>query len=184
MTAPAPGVRPAAGTPAPSLPATVRPVAAVIRSTGRTMRVEVNAPKGALVHVYRDGQLVTSVTPDEAKALAIPANGAKPEDVKIVVVTRTGEVMSTPVPPSDDSSTGAAPSSASPGAASSPTTAPNGEISNTTAPRRSAAGNRAGSNRSNNNQTTTSLPKNANTSPAKTGQRSTSDTVKPSVPTR
>jgi hypothetical protein len=49
-----------------------------------------------LVHVYRNGELVRSVTPEEAKTLAIPSNGASADDVQIVVVTRTGEVLATP----------------------------------------------------------------------------------------
>jgi hypothetical protein len=49
-----------------------------------------------LVHIYRNGELVRSVTPEEAKTLSIPSNGASAEDVQIVVVTRTGEVLATP----------------------------------------------------------------------------------------
>ena len=67
-----------------------------MRPVGRTLRVETHAPKGSLVHVYRNGELVKSVTPEEAKALTIPAAGATAEDVQIVVVTRSGEVLSTP----------------------------------------------------------------------------------------
>jgi len=143
------------------------------------MRVQVDAPRGALVHVYRDGQLVTSVTPDEAKSLTIPANGANPDDVQIVVITRAGDVMSTPVPPSDDTSPGAVPS-----AGSSATGAPRVSSPNTTAPRRAAGGNRASNNRPNNKQTVTSNPQTGNSSNGKAGQRSTSDTVKPSKPSR
>jgi hypothetical protein len=61
------------------------------------LRVEVDAPKGALVHVYKDGQLLRSVTPEEAKSLSVPANGSGTDDLQVVVVTRSGDVMSTPV---------------------------------------------------------------------------------------
>jgi hypothetical protein len=67
-----------------------------VRAVGRTLRIETQAPKGSLVHIYRNGELVRSVTPEEAKTLAIPSNGASADDVQIVVVTRTGEVLATP----------------------------------------------------------------------------------------
>jgi hypothetical protein len=67
-----------------------------VRAVGRTLRIETQAPKGSLVHVYRNGELVRSVTPEEAKTLSIPSNGASADDVQIVVVTRTGEVLATP----------------------------------------------------------------------------------------
>ncbi|NDE67319.1 MAG: hypothetical protein EB062_04370 [Actinobacteria bacterium] len=78
------------------MPPTVRALAAAVRSVGRTLRIETQAPKGSLVHIYRNGELVRSVTPEEAKTLSIPSNGASAEDVQIVVVTRTGEVLATP----------------------------------------------------------------------------------------
>ena len=137
------------------------------------MRVEVSAPKGALVHVYRDGQLVTSVTPEEAKSLAIPANGAKPEDVQIVVVTRTGDVMSTPAPTNNDAST-------SPGAEVSPDSASSTPV--VTAPARSTAPARRTANNAR-ASTTTTQPKKGNSTSTKTGQRSTSDTIKPTTTT-
>jgi len=173
VTVPAPGTRPAVGTPAPSLPATVRSVAAAVRSVGRSMRVEVSAPKGALVHVYRDGQLVTSVTPEEAKSLAIPANGAKPEDIQIVIVTRTGNVMSTPVPTNNDVST-------SPGADASPDSDPSTPAA--TAPTKSTVPARRGANNAR-ASTTTIQPKKSKTTVTKAGQRSTSDTTKPTATT-
>ncbi|MEY3575652.1 MAG: hypothetical protein RLZZ88_795, partial [Actinomycetota bacterium] len=95
-TVPAVGQRPAVGAAAPQLPPTVRALAAAVRSVGRTLRIETQAPKGSLVHIYRNGELVRSVTPEEAKTLSIPSNGASAEDVQIVVVTRTGEVLATP----------------------------------------------------------------------------------------
>jgi hypothetical protein len=67
-----------------------------VRAVGRTLRIETQAPKGSLVHVYRNGELVRSVTPEEAKTLSIPSNGVSADDVQIVVVTRTGEVLATP----------------------------------------------------------------------------------------
>jgi hypothetical protein len=85
---------------------------------GRTLRVETQAPKGSLVHVYRNGELVKSVTPEEAKALTIPAAGATAEDVQIVVVTRSGEVLSTPEVAAPTES---APSDTAGGAATTPT---------------------------------------------------------------
>jgi subtilisin family serine protease len=93
----APGVRPSIGSPAPVLPPETPPIAAVIRAVGRMIRVETSAPRGALVHVYRNGELVASVSPQAARSLVIPANGASVEGIQVVVVTRTGELMSTPV---------------------------------------------------------------------------------------
>ena len=165
---------PAVGTPPPSLPATVRQVAAAVRTIGRTMRVEVNAPKGALVHVYRDGQLVTSVTPEEAKSLSIAANGARPEDVQIVVVTRTGDVMSTPVPPSADASVPAG--SADPTNAETLTTPIAAPTKTTTSARRSTGNGRA-------TTTTTTIQPMTGSSTSKPGKRFTSDSTKPTPTT-
>ncbi|MFZ9075854.1 MAG: hypothetical protein ACO20Z_01880 [Ilumatobacteraceae bacterium] len=75
--------------------------------------MEVAAPKGALIHLYRNGQLWKSVTPDEIKKLKIPADGATAEDIQIVVVTRTGAVMSTPIDQEADEQLSAAPSAKS-----------------------------------------------------------------------
>ncbi|MGA1032263.1 MAG: S8 family serine peptidase, partial [Ilumatobacteraceae bacterium] len=94
---PAVGERPIVGTPIPELPPSTRPLVAEIRAVGKMLKVEVAAPKGALIHLYRNGQLWKSVTPDEIKKLKIPADGATAEDIQIVVVTRTGAVMSTPI---------------------------------------------------------------------------------------
>ena len=91
---PAPGVRPARGTPVPGLPASVRPLAATVRSAGRTIRIAVNAPIGSLVHVYRSGRLINSYTRQQARNISIPAKGADPDDVVIVVVARSGRVSS------------------------------------------------------------------------------------------
>lgn len=90
------GSRPSLGTPTPVLPTNYRQLSAVIRAIGRNLRVEVAAPRGSLVHVYRDGALVATVSPEEAKAFNIPAVGAEPSDVQVVVVTNAGAVMSTP----------------------------------------------------------------------------------------
>ena len=143
-TAPAVGVRPAVGTPAPVLPASTRPLAAIIRNVGRMLKVEVVAPKGALVHVYKDGQLVKSVTPEEAKSLSMPANGSSTEDLQVVVVTRTGEVMSTPADSGSKATT-----------RTTVSTSKSRSKSGSSAPGRSSSG--------------------------KSGQRSTTDTVKPST---
>jgi len=131
------------------------------------MRIEVNAPKGALVHVYRDGQLVKSVTPEEAKALTIPAAGATKEDVQIVVVTKSGEVMSTPVPANEGAPADGEPSSTTPSAAATPAPA-------TTVPARAAKSGVAKSGAA--GRATT--PASAKSSTSKSGQRSTSDTTK------
>ncbi len=48
------------------------------------------------MHVYRDGALVATVNPEQAKNFTMPANGAAPADVQIVVVAPTGEVTATP----------------------------------------------------------------------------------------
>ncbi|MFM8264531.1 MAG: hypothetical protein ACKOAI_00465, partial [Acidimicrobiia bacterium] len=151
----------------PSLPPTVRAVAAAISTLGRNMRIEVNAPKGALVHVYRDGQLVKSVTPEQAKALTIPADGATKDDVQIVVVTKSGEVMSTPVPANEGAPADGEPSSTTPSAEATPAPA-------TTAPAR--AGKSAGAKSA--GAKSAGTKSNGNSSTGKPGQRSTSDTTK------
>ena len=182
-TVPAPGSRPAVGSPPPALPTSVRPVAAAIRSVGRNLIVAVTAPRGALVHVYRDGQLVRSVTPEEAKALTIPANGATQDEVQIVVVTRTGEVMSTPVPDSGNDTTGGAGSTTDPvGAAPSDSSSSKSSpaVANSTPSSRNAA--RAGNSRTGavrSSPTTTVKPVTGKSSTGRSGQRSTNDTVKP-----
>ena len=146
----------------------MRAVAAAIRTIGRNMRIEVDAPKGALVHVYRDGQLVKSVTPEEAKSLTIPAAGATKDDVQIVVVTKSGEVMSTPVPANEGEPASGEPSSTTtPSAESSPAPA-------TTVPARAARSGAAKSGAA--GRATT--PASAKSSTSKSGQRSTSDTTK------
>jgi len=132
------------------------------------MRIEVNAPKGALVHVYRDGQLVKSVTPDEAKALTIPAAGATTDDVQIVVVTKSGEVMSTPVPANEGVPADGEPSSTTtPSAEATPAPA-------TTTPARAAksAGAKSAGAKS------AGTKSNGKSSTGRSGQRSTSDTTK------
>jgi subtilisin family serine protease len=110
---PAVGERPIVGTPIPELPPSTRPLVAEIRAVGKMLKVEVAAPKGALIHLYRNGQLWKSVTPDEIKKLKIPADGATAEDIQIVVVTRTGAVMSTPIDQEADEQLSAAPSAKS-----------------------------------------------------------------------
>ena len=110
---PAVGERPIVGTPIPELPPSTRPLVAEIRAVGNMLKVEVAAPKGALIHLYRNGQLWKSVTPDEIKKLKIPADGATAEDIQIVVVTRTGAVMSTPIDQEADEQLSAAPSAKS-----------------------------------------------------------------------
>ncbi|MGA1258564.1 MAG: hypothetical protein ACO3X0_07715, partial [Ilumatobacteraceae bacterium] len=110
---PAVGERPIVGTPIPELPPSTRPLVAEIRALGKVLKVEVAAPKGALIHLYRNGQLWKSVTPDEIKKLKIPADGATAEDIQIVVVTRTGAVMSTPIDQEADEQLSAAPSAKS-----------------------------------------------------------------------
>ena len=132
------------------------------------MRIEVNAPKGALVHVYRDGQLVKSVTPEEAKALTIPAVGATKDDVQIVVVTKSGEVMSTPVPANEGAPADGEPSSTTtPSAEATPAPA-------TTTPARAAksAGAKSAGAKS------AGTKSNGKSSTGRSGQRSTSDTTK------
>jgi len=137
------------------------------------MRIEVNAPKGALVHVYRDGQLVKSVTPEEAKALTIPAAGASQDDVQIVVVTKSGEVMSTPVPANEGDPVSSEPST---------TTAPSAEptpATTTTTPARvakSAGAKSAGAKSA--GAKSAGTRSNGKSSTGKSGQRSTSDTTK------
>ena len=168
VTTPAPGVRPAVGSPAPMLPSDVRPATAAIRSVGRTIRVEVAAPKGALVHVYREGQLVRSVTSDEARMLSIPANGSSQEDVQVVVVTRTGEVLSTPASPSGNGGMNGDPRQPDP-------SSPSETIA--TAPTSRASGSRLAQGR--NSTTTTTRPTGGKSSTSKPGQRSTNDTVTP-----
>ena len=146
----------------------MRAVAAAIRNIGRNMRIEVNAPKGALVHVYRDGQLVKSVTPEEAKALTIPAAGATTDDVQIVVVTKSGEVMSTPVPANEGVPADGEPSSTTtPSAEATPAPA-------TTTPARAAksAGAKSAGAKS------AGTKSNGKSSTGRSGQRSTSDTSK------
>jgi hypothetical protein len=144
----------------------VRAIAADVRTVGRNLRITVNAPAGALVHVYRDGQLVKSVTPEEAKALTIPAAGATTNDVQLVVVTRTGEVMSTPPPaPQGDSANGGA----------TPTPTSNDTATTTTVRAANAAGGRKSPTTSKAAGTKSSTGK---SSSGKAGQRSTSDTTK------
>jgi len=151
----------------------VRAVAAAIRNIGRNMRIEVNAPKGALVHVYRDGQLVKSVTPEEAKALTIPAAGATTDDVQIVVVTKSGEVMSTPVPANEGVPADGEPSSTTtPSAEATPAPA-------TTTPARAAKSGAAKSGAVKSGAAgKATTPASGKSSTGKTGQRSTSDTTK------
>ena len=180
-TVPAPGARPAVGSPPPVLPPTVRQVAAAIRSVGRNLRVEVSAPKGALVHVYRDGQLVRSVTPEEAKALTIPANGATQDDVQIVVVTRTGDVMSTPVPESGNDTGGAGTSTdpldtatTEPASSVTPPT-----VANSTRSRNGARTSNARAGAVRTSPTTTVKPSSGKSAAGRSGQRSTNDTVTP-----
>ena len=128
---PAAGERPAIGAPAPALPATTRSLASVIRTVGRTLRVEVSAPRGALVHVYRDGALVATVNPEQAKNFTMPANGAAPADVQIVVVAPTGEVTATPAV-GDSPAAGASNSASTSKAANGKAT--NGKATNGKAP--------------------------------------------------
>jgi hypothetical protein len=163
------------------LPPTVRQVAAAVRSVGRNLRVEVSAPKGALVHVYRDGQLVRSVTPEEAKALTIPANGATQDDVQIVVVTRTGDVMSTPVPESGNDTGGASTSTdpldtATTEPASSVTSS---TVANPTSSRNGARTSNARAGVARTSPTTTVKPSSGKSAAGRSGQRSMNDTVTP-----
>jgi len=156
-------------------------VAAAIRSVGRNLRVEVSAPKGALVHVYRDGQLVRSVTPEEAKAMTIPANGATQDDVQIVVVTRTGDVMSTPVPGSGNDSGGAG---AGTGPLDTATTEPASSVTpptvaNSTRSRNGARTSNARADAARTSPTTTVKPSSGKSAAGRSGQRSTNDTVTP-----
>lgn len=158
---PAAGVRPVVGSPTPALSASVRQLAAAIRTIGRNVKVEVVAPKGSLVHVYKDGQLVKSVTPDEAKSLLIPAQGSSSDDVQVVVVTRTGEVMATSTPTDLGAVPAAGASNETPslGKSGSTTTTVKTAVRTTT---KSATGTRSAAGKS---------------STTKSGQRSTSDSA-------
>jgi hypothetical protein len=120
------------------------------------LRVEVAAPKGALVHVYKDGQLLRSVTPEEAKSLSVPANGSGTDDLQVVVVTRSGDVMSTPV--ATDSASSKRVSANSKTKATSRRTVPVPKVG-------AKSGVGAG----------------GKSATGKSGQRSTTDTVKPST---
>jgi hypothetical protein len=138
------------------------------------MRVEVDAPKGALVHIYRDGQLVRSVTPEEAKALTIPANGAAPEDIQIVVVTRTGEVLSTPAPEPAGAGGGDKPASTGPGSTTGGSSAAPSATPSAGAKRQAASG--AGTKQGTKQDTGTN--NNGKSGGGKAGQRSSNDTTK------
>ncbi|MFM7526347.1 MAG: hypothetical protein ACKO48_07560 [Actinomycetota bacterium] len=158
-------------------------MAANVLAVGRNLRVEVSAPKGALVHIYRDGKLVRSVTPEEAKSLTIPAgnsSGASAEDaVQIVVVTRTGEVLSTPVPAGEQGGAtgGRGDTPAEQGGATG------GEVTPTTAAARAGAGSGAtakpGANAKPGATAKPGTQSGGKSSSGKAGQRSTTDTVKP-----
>jgi hypothetical protein len=143
-----------------------------VRAVGRTLRIETQAPKGSLVHIYRNGELVRSVTPEEAKTLAIPANGASADDVQIVVVTRTGEVLATP-PTETPAGTGATGPGSSGGDESSTTvtTQPTDPATGKTNSGKAAAG-RANAGRA---ASTKAAPNATGKSTSKPGQRQTSD---------
>ena len=175
-TVPAVGQRPAVGAAAPQLPPTVRALAAAVRAVGRTLRIETQAPKGSLVHVYRNGELVRSVTPEEAKTLSIPSNGASAEDVQIVVVTRTGEVLATPAteaPAGTDGTGGATGPGSSRGDESSTTvtTQPTGSVTGRPNSGRAAAG-RANAGKA---ASTKAAPNATGKTASKSSQRQTSD---------
>lgn len=82
----------------------MREFAPLVRLVGSNLRVAVTAPKGALVHVYRNGALVRSVTAEQAKNLTMVANGAAVSEMQFVVVTQAGEVSASPAPESEPAS--------------------------------------------------------------------------------
>jgi len=129
-----------------------------------------------LVHVYRNGELVRSVTPEEAKTLSIPSNGASAEDVQIVVVTRTGEVLATPATetPAGTGGTGGATDlggSRGDEPSTTVTTQPTGSATGKTTSGKAAAGRANGAKAA----STKTAPNATGKTASKSSQRQTSD---------
>jgi hypothetical protein len=118
-------VRPPLGTPMPPIPSATPPAAAVARTVGSNVVLNVQARAGATVNVYRNGVLVATVPAAAAAAIKVPvakgaagapASGAAADTFQVVVVHADGTLAAstkkTAPPAATATAVGAAPRAA------------------------------------------------------------------------
>jgi len=92
------GERPAAGTPAPVIPSGTPELSLSTYSRGGVVRLSADVVRDTLLHIYKAGVLIKSLTAQELSDFSVPGSAEDARSIHVVAVSPSGEVSATAEP--------------------------------------------------------------------------------------
>ena len=92
------GERPAAGTPAPVIPSGTPELLLSTYSRGGVVRLSADVVRDTLLHIYKAGVLIKSLTAQELSDFSVPGSAEDARSIHVVAVSPSGEVSATAEP--------------------------------------------------------------------------------------